>query len=272
LRILIESEIMLAAVDVTWDAVHQNEAQSNMFALNALSSRAVQIAARGGLPDDIGVWHVPLRFTGNCASDMPFLDAEERAKATRFRNTADQVRFSLTRSVLRELLGVFLGIDPVQVKIRTTSRGKPELASSIRGRLLFNVSHSGAHALIAISRKRVVGVDIELVDKAIAWRELATLVCTPGERKMIEVSMPDTQHEEFYRCWTAKEALLKALGLGITENLLALTIDLRAVERTSLSPQVAAEAHALDALRAMKCCWIRDIPDYSACLAYETDM
>ena len=55
-----------------------------MSALNALSSRAVQVVAQGGFPDDIGLWHVPLRFTGNCAIDMPFLDAEEKAKATRF--------------------------------------------------------------------------------------------------------------------------------------------------------------------------------------------
>lgn len=234
------------------------------------SSRAVRLRAEGRWPEDIDLWHVSFDFDGARLDEAPFLDTAERERAARFHQLADQVRFASTRSVLRELLGHYLRIDPAAVPLVVSGRGKPELAGSACGRLSFNVSHSGDHALIAISSRRTVGIDIERIDAAINWRELAALVCTPSERQAIEGSSSEIQPVQFFRCWTAKEALLKALGLGITAGLLALRVDPRE-ERSCGQPQVVDGAHAFEGARALRYGWLPDIDGYLGCLAYECD-
>ncbi|HEV3428624.1 MAG TPA: 4'-phosphopantetheinyl transferase superfamily protein [Paraburkholderia sp.] len=233
------------------------------------ASRAVRLMARGRWPDEIDVWQLRFDFAGALAEDMPFLDAAERARAARFLRLPDRIRSAATRSVLRELLGGYLNMNPADVPLVVSSRGKPMLADLRHDALSFNVSHSGDHALIAVSRRHVVGVDIERINPAIDWRGLARLVCTPLEKQAIEASPLALQPAQFFRCWTAKEALLKALGLGITEGLLALRVDLHAAIPAG-PPQVAEGAHAFDGARSMHYRWIEDIDGYPGCLAFNS--
>ncbi|POR51572.1 4'-phosphopantetheinyl transferase [Paraburkholderia eburnea] len=229
------------------------------------ASRAVPLMARGRWPQEIDVWHLRFDFAGAQPGEVPFLSAAERAKAARFLQLPDQIRSAATRSVLRELLGHYLKMNPADVPLVVASRGKPMLADSLDVALSFNVSHSGDHALIAISRRHAVGIDIERIDTTIDWRGLARLVCTPVEKQAIETAPPQLQAAQFFRCWTAKEALLKALGLGITDGLLALRVD----PRTEAPPQVADGAYAFDGARAMNYRWIEDIDGYLGCLAFD---
>ncbi|WP_157766688.1 4'-phosphopantetheinyl transferase family protein [Caballeronia sordidicola] len=221
---------------------------------------------RGRWPADIDVWHIALELDRSPA-DIPFLDDDEQARTMRYRLRADQIRFAETRSVLRELLAGYMRSDPVTVRFALSARGKPKLDAATAAGLSFNVSHAGAHALIAVSRRRNVGVDIEQVDETLDWRELAMLACTDDERCSLEEVTGGQQHALFFRCWTAKEALLRALGLGITEGLQALTVDLLdGVETTS--PGVVAQASQFAEAKGLTCCWLDDVPGYAGCLAY----
>lgn len=242
----------------------------------ASATRTLRLNANGRWPDDIEVWHLRFDFEGPRADAMPFLDAAERAKAARFMRLPDQVRFASTRSVLRELLGEALGMHPRDVPFVVSERGKPMLADSpgsplSLSPLYFNVSHSGDHALIALSRRRGVGVDIERINAAIDWRGLARLVCTTDERQAIEDVPPAFQPAQFFRCWTAKEALLKTLGLGITEGLLALQVDLRKQASAAFPapPQVVKDAHGCEGAQALQYRWIEEVDGYFGCLAFE---
>lgn len=228
--------------------------------------RATQFAAHGRWPADIDVWHVPLELHRSPA-DVPFLDDGERARAMRYRRRADQIRFAETRSVLRELLAGYMRSNPAELRFAVSALGKPELDAAEGAGLSFNVSHAGSHALIVVSHRRSVGIDIEQVDDTIDWRELAMLACTDSERHILEEVPRGWQHGLFFRCWTAKEALLKALGLGITEGLQALTVDVLAGIGTT-SPRVAAEAHQFVGAGRLACCWLDDVPGYAGCLAY----
>lgn len=231
--------------------------------------RAQQLPCNGRWPVDVDVWHVAL--DGRREPDAyRYLDADELARAGRFRYDVDRHRFAMTRSVLRELLGEYTGAMPASVGFAQGPYGRPELATrpGEPSTLSFNVSHTGNDALIAVSRTRYVGVDIEVKQRALDWRELAPLVCTAVERAQIEASSPAAQPDAFLRCWTAKEAILKAIGLGITEGLLCLHVD---VEDFAEQQPVVIEAPRFEAAARLRFRGLDDLPACQGCLAWGQD-
>lgn len=236
-------------------------------ATHSAGARPQRLAARGRWPDDIALWRVDFDFAQTPA-DAPFLDDAERARAQRYLQRADQIRFAVTRSVLRQLLADAIGDAPDALRFVFSERGKPQLQDHIG--LSFNVSHAGNHALIALSRTREVGIDIEQHNASIDWRGLSRLVCTPAERQALDSAPPPSQAALFMHCWTAKEALLKALGLGIAHGLLALGVDLAGeggVERAA-SPHVVGSAGEFGAASQLHYRWLDDVPGYACCLAF----
>jgi len=200
--------------------------------------------------------------------DASVLDPDELERAARYRRPADRVRFAATRSALRELLGDRLGVDPASLRLTTGRHGRPELAHP-HGGLSFNVSHAGEHALIAISQKRRVGVDIERIDPGLDWRALVDLVCTADEqRRWITGPATPLQREQFFRCWTAKEALLKAVGLGIADGLRALVIDPAGDDMQRPSPGLPEDRRFADAANFL-CRWLTDFAGYVGCVAFD---
>ena len=95
--------------------------------------------------------------------------------------------------------------------------GKPRLVSP--GRLEFNLSHSGDHALLAVSRERPVGVDIEVVRPIRERDSIVSRYFTDAERISFDAVPPPLRDDHFFRLWTRKEAFLKALGVGLSGGL-----------------------------------------------------
>ncbi len=231
--------------------------------------RAEQLPCNGRWPVDVDVWHVAI--DGSREPDAyRYLDADELARAGRFRYDVDRYRFAMTRSVLRELLGEYTVARPASVGFAQGPYGRPELATrpGELSTLSFNVSHTGNDALIAVSRTRCVGVDIEVKQRALDWRELAPLVCTAPERMQIEGLPPAAQCDAFLRCWTAKEAILKTIGLGITEGLLCLRVD---IDDFAEQRPVVVEAPRFEAAARLRFRWLDDLPACQACLAWGQD-
>jgi 4'-phosphopantetheinyl transferase len=216
-------------------------------------------------PADVDVWHVMMPGA-EMGIDRSVLDGTELEHAARYRHQADRVRFLCTRVALRCLLGTRLGLKPSQVRFAIANRGKPELAAAY-GELSFNVSHSGEHALIAISDSRTVGVDVERMDPAMDWRELLELVCTADEKRDLMAQPAPMQREHFFRCWTAKEALLKALGLGIAEGLHAVTVNQAG---NGVQHPVLIEDRLFAGAADLGYCWLTEIPGYMGCLSFSS--
>ncbi|MDU0809929.1 MAG: 4'-phosphopantetheinyl transferase superfamily protein [Burkholderia sp.] len=185
--------------------------------ISILLSLLSQLISYGRWPDDINVWHVniPIEFMDwNVVSE--FLNEDERLRAVRFIRSEDRLRFALTRTMLRLLLSQQVNVSIENIRFETGSYGKPALIGYPM--TSFNVTHSGKHALIIISDslRYLVGVDIEVIDKFFFWEKLVHVVCTDLEKKTISSCPKDLQSELFFKCWTSKEALLKAIGIGIT--------------------------------------------------------
>jgi len=231
-------------------------------------------------PDDVRVWRL------NRADDLAWLAMREtltpteQARAARFLRPADQARFIATRATLRALLAIECDVPPSTLRFHMGAHGRPSLASDPT--LSFNVSHSGTYALIVISAKRTVGIDVESVDAGLDWQSLARRVCTRDEWDAIARLPAARQTRQFFRCWTAKEALLKALGMGIGDALQSVSVDLtRETHAGEQQPTLHSDkARAASLLRFH---WIDDIAtaapagaraadtvDYCACVAFST--
>lgn len=144
------------------------------------------------------------------------LCSDEVAAAQRFSFQKDQDRYITTRGVLRMLLGLYLRIDPRNVRFGYGPRGKPLLEGPSQDKnICFNISHSGDLALFAFSRNREVGVDVERIRDDISDEEISKRFFSAGERSRLRITPTQLQVQEFFRYWTCKEAYIKARGEGL---------------------------------------------------------
>jgi 4'-phosphopantetheinyl transferase len=180
---------------------------------------------------DVDVWYVDLAVdAATVARHAAGLTEEERARAGRFKFEPDTRRFVLARAALRSVLGGYLGMAPATLEFLFGDHGKPALAGA-HAALGFNLSHSGEMALVAVGWERAVGVDVE------QWRELSDLdalarrVFAPPERAVLGALAEAERPPAFFRCWTRKEAFIKATGRGLAQPLDRFVVSITATER-----------------------------------------
>lgn len=128
------------------------------------------------------------------------------------------------RTPLRRVLSAYLGLPPADVLLTEGEHGRPVLAPGHAQSLGFNWSHSGEHALIAVGRHIRPGIDIERQRERPRALEIARRYFTTEESAALSALSPDQRHVAFLELWTAKEAVLKALGRGIAFGLHRLSI------------------------------------------------
>ena len=142
------------------------------------------------------------------------LDADELARANRFRFEVHAKRYRASHIALRQILGQTVGVEPSALVFTTGSHGKPRLPS--HPTVHFNMSHSAGWALIGVSHQGPIGIDIELLTPMDDAELLAQKNFTPAEYAAFLRAPPPQKLEAFFRCWTRKEACLKALGSGLS--------------------------------------------------------
>lgn len=165
----------------------------------------------------VHLWRVNLAAL---AASLPRLRAllspEELAKAERYRLAEDGERSLLARGTLRQILSRYANIDPARLRFCGNTAGKPALQPSSGGdRLRFNLSHKGTLMLCAVCADHEVGVDVEQLERVRGCANIAGLFFTPQERRSLQQEPEARQQTAFLRCWTRKEARLKALGEGL---------------------------------------------------------
>ena len=126
-------------------------------------------------------------------------------------------RFTLCRAALRSVLCRELGCSNEHLAFRTSKHGKPY--ATVCGRsapISFNVSHGGAHGLIALAPGGQVGIDVEERVPHRNLHELTEAVFGPNEKHELSASNNRDRLHLFFRLWTMKEALSKAHGMGLS--------------------------------------------------------
>jgi len=147
------------------------------------------------------------------AECLALLDPEERRRAERFAVDRPRRQFVITRAALRLLLAARLDCPPHVLGFATGPHGKPFLVSDGAAPLCFNVSHSGARALVAIGPAEL-GVDIEDLARDGDLELVAKRVFTAAEQAALKARAGAGRAALFFRLWTVKEALIKARGSG----------------------------------------------------------
>jgi len=141
------------------------------------------------------------------------LSEEERARAARFHFESDRHRFIAARAALRRILAAYLDRAPADLVFSLGRHGKPALENL---GLEFNLSHSGGCGLLAVTRGRRVGVDLERVRSEFAGEDIARRFFASAEVEALAATKPDEYVTAFFRCWTRKEAYVKARGDGLS--------------------------------------------------------
>jgi 4'-phosphopantetheinyl transferase len=151
------------------------------------------------------------------------LSEDERARAARFIFDRDRDRYIVGRGLLRLLLSRYLDRGPEELKFEYSRFDKPSLAG---GSVHFNLSHSHALALFAFSRDAELGVDVELDDGDFSRELIAERFFSPAEVSVLRSLDAPEQPRAFLRCWTRKEAFLKARGDGLNLPLASFDVTL----------------------------------------------
>jgi 4'-phosphopantetheinyl transferase len=165
----------------------------------------------------VHVWRVFLDQPAECRTELRrLLSADEEVRARRFHFPRDRDRFVVCRGTLRSLLGRYLAHDPGRLRFAYGPHGKPALVTNgATGRLRFNVSHSEGLALVAVTRGREVGVDLERVRPELDAEEIADRYFSAHEIQALRALPRPLRLKAFFHCWTRKEAYLKARGSGL---------------------------------------------------------
>jgi 4'-phosphopantetheinyl transferase len=166
---------------------------------------------------------------------LSLLVDDERDRAERFLVERERRRFIVTRATLRRLLAERLGVPARSLRLTKGSHGKPSLAWPFsESGLQFNVSHSGNVAAYAFAYRAAVGIDVEAIRPMADAADIARRFFSRNERKDFFSLDPVDRCVAFFRCWTRKEAFIKAIGEGLSHPLAAFDVSLKPGEPARL--------------------------------------
>lgn len=181
-------------------------------------------------PGDVHVWRLAL--------DQPvepyleLLQPDEFGRANRFYFDKDRKRFAVARGFLRVLLGRYLQSDPKLLMFVYGTHGKPAFEGE--GSLRFNMTHSHGMALYALTEGREIGVDVEHIRADFTNDDVARRFFSPFEVQSLCALPGEERVESFFRCWTRKEAYIKATGRGLSQPLDSFDVTLGPGDRAAL--------------------------------------
>jgi 4'-phosphopantetheinyl transferase len=162
---------------------------------------------------------------------------DEQTRAARLVDPKRARAWLVGRGILRTILATYTGSAAAAIQIITQPGGKPQLAGT-DARVRFSVSHSGAVIAVAVAHDREVGVDLEWIDRQLDVDAVARRFLARSELSLLQASIGVERTDIFFRLWTAKEACLKAAGLGLAAGLDAVDVvpDRRAVRAVARHP------------------------------------
>jgi 4'-phosphopantetheinyl transferase len=203
------------------DSGQQRVAASVISPLKWPTSRIREAIA----PDEVHLWAWVLEpATVDVPAHVEILSRQESERMHAFHFAPDRLRYAVAHANLRRILGGYLQRSPEKICFDAKHFGKPELASEERSSLHFNLSHTRSIAVLAVAQGQPVGVDIE--DVRPIEPEAAASHFSAAELSDLGTLHGDAWLAGFYRCWTRKEAILKAEGVGLSRALDSFDVEL----------------------------------------------
>jgi 4'-phosphopantetheinyl transferase len=228
-----------------------------------ITDSSFRIEAPLALPEDeVHLWRADLEaLRGDELRWQKLLSPDELTRSARFHFARDRQRFVASRALLRSILASYLAQNPNSLNFSYSKKEKPFLGpADAAGNVTFNLSHSGGTALFAFTRGREIGVDVEQLRRDFDLEAIASRFFSTHEQSQLAALPADEKVEAFFRCWTRKEAYIKATGDGLSLPLSQFDVSLAAREKTALlatRPDGSEAGHWL----------LREVPAGSGCVA-----
>ena len=205
-----------------------------------MNSWAQPLGELPALEASVQVWAVRLDDASvDLERGHDLLSPDERERAARFIFERDRRRYLVAHIALHEILSRYLAIEPARLSFDLGTNGKPKLPPALAASgIEFNLSHSNEMALLAVTLGHEVGVDIEHAREKFEFQEVAERFFTAKEVAAMR-GLPSTlQRQAFFKCWTSKEAFLKAKGTGLSGALDEVEISLSSDGQVGIAANV----------------------------------
>ena len=173
----------------------------------------------GAEAGDVDVWVASLdRSAAEVQAFAGTLAPDERGRALQYCFDTHKRRFIVRRGLRRAILATYVGAPPARLRFEPGGAGKPALAGAGAGAhvVRFSCSHSRDIAVVAVTGRRGVGVDVEFVRPVRDAVAIARTLCGPAEGERLAALPTDERDEAFLGRWTQMEARLKVSGSGLS--------------------------------------------------------
>lgn len=175
------------------------------------------------LPDgEVHIWRIALQQPAPVLGELrELLSGDECERAAHFRFEVHRRRFIVARGALRRILARYLRIDPGKLVFEYEAYGKPvpAAAQNVSG-VHFNLSHADELAVCVVVRNRRAGIDIESTSRRMRDADKIARRFFSATESAAFLALPRQEKQQaFFRCWTRKEAFIKAIGEGLTHPL-----------------------------------------------------
>ena len=147
---------------------------------------------------------------------LPLLSNEEHTRCNKYLREEDQIRYVGNHRFVRQVLANYLNTPPSQIIFSKATMGKPYVKDC---GLFFSYSYRGNLGLLSISKQEEVGVDIEKMRPLLDAKTFISFSFSEKEKEIIYNSKPAEFQNTLFTFWTFKEAIIKALGVGLNADL-----------------------------------------------------
>ena len=203
---------------------------------------------------------------------LSLLSSEEASRAERFKFNIHRNRFIISHGFMRSVLAKYLNIEPSDIKYQKTEMGKPFLIEEDNTPALkFNLSHTQDIALLAVTRKAQVGLDIEYMERKTDWQGICKRFFTQAEQDILFALAETKQSQAFFQLWTRKEAYMKVLGTGLSLSPTKFTLTVPP-EKPALIQHHSKKYQQLEQLEFLDIDLPESLNHYCATLAAETSI
>ena len=170
---------------------------------------------------DAVIFHVDLTpLAAREAKALEWLDQKEMSRHRRFLYPGPRRRFALCRAALRALLCDKLDCRNDRLEFGASEYDKPfALLNGATAPVSFNVSHSGKHGMIAIASTGRLGIDVEEISDRSDLDGIIEMAFGPAEKAELALMHGSRRLQLFYKLWTIKESLIKAVGMGLSMDM-----------------------------------------------------
>ena len=183
--------------------------------------------------NEVHIWRLEPEPLVDLSGYSALLSSDEQQRAARFRFPYLTRNFIVDHGRMRLLLSAYTGVAPRDLAFTFNEFGKPELANNPAS-LRFNLSHTNELSLLALCPDSPVGIDVEAVRPMDDWRDIAQSHFSQSEISALQGTAESDQQNAFFRCWTRKEAFIKAHGRGLSIPLDSFAVSLAREETPAL--------------------------------------